>query len=306
MLDRRTLMAGLTMSPQLLGGLAVAQTTQERTASPPAPTPPQKAKDILRNGLKEKLARGEVAASMAVRLVRSPEIAQVASSCGFDSFYVEMQHSSFTVAEISAICQAALLVGITPLVRVPTIGPEYVGRILDGGALGVIAPEINSAEEVRQLVANAKFPPLGDRSAPGGQLFQLRYRSFPAAETYDALNDATMVVVMIETVEALKNVEEIAAVKGLDMLFVGTSDLTASMGIRGQPDHPRVRDAYAAVTAAARRHGKHVGIGGLSGRPELIAQYVQMGARFVSTGTDLAFLIEAASARARRVREIRS
>lgn len=298
-------MAGLAISPQLFGGTTSAQTIPGKAANHEAPTSAQRAKDILRNGLKEKLTRGELAVSMSVRLVRSPEIAQLASACGFDSFYIEMQHSSFTVAEISAICQAALLVGITPLVRVPSIAPEYVGRVLDGGALGIIAPEIQSAEEVRNLVAAAKLPPAGDRSAPGGQLFQLRYRSYPTVEAYEAQNDATMVVVMIENLNALKNVEEIAAVKGLDMLFVGVSDLSNSMGIPGQPDHPRVRDAYARVIAAAQRNGKYVGIGGLSSRPELVPQYVQMGARFISAGTDLAFLMEGASGRAKRNREVR-
>ena len=155
------------------------------------------------------------------------------------------------------------------------------------------------------MVQAARFPPFGDRSAPGAQLFQLRYRSFPTEETYAALNEATMVVVMLENVEALDRVEDIAAVDGLDMLFVGTSDLTNSMRIPGQPGHERVRDAYARVIDACRRHGKHVGIGGLAARPDLIARFVEMGARFVSSGTDLTFLLGAATARAREIHGLR-
>jgi 4-hydroxy-2-oxoheptanedioate aldolase len=112
-------------------------------------------------------------------------------------------------------------------------------------------------------------------------------------------------VAMLENTKALDRVEEIAAVDGLDMLFVGASDLTNSMGLVGQPDHPRVRDAYARTIEACRKHGKHVGIGGLAARPDLIAQYLKMGARFVSSGTDLTFLLGEASSRAKQLRDIR-
>ncbi|MFT8243387.1 HpcH/HpaI aldolase family protein [Roseomonas sp. BN140053] len=300
--------AGVGLAAGLLPGASAQPAPAPSPAAPPpaapSPTAPVRAADLLRNPAKDKLRRGEVVVSMSVRLVRSMEIAQIAASSGFDSLYVEMQHSTFTEEQISNICQAALGAGITAMVRVPSIRPEHVGRVLDGGALGIIAPEIETVEEVRQVVAAARFPPWGNRSAPGGQLFPLRYRSFPTAETYAAINDATMVVVMLENTAALERVEEIAAVEGLDMLFIGTSDLTNSMGLVGQPDHPRVRDAFARTIEACRRHGKHVGIGGLAARPDLIAQYLKMGARFVSSGTDLTFLLGAAAARAKQIRDI--
>jgi 2-keto-3-deoxy-L-rhamnonate aldolase RhmA len=120
-----------------------------------------------------------------------------------------------------------------------------------------------------------------------------------------ALNDATMVVVMMETPEALEHVEEIAAVDGIDLLLVGTNDLTTEMGIVGEFDDPRVHDAYARTIAACRKHGKHVGVGGLASRPKLAAEFVAMGARMVSTGTDIQFLLAAASEKAKQVREIK-
>ena len=292
--------AGAVLAKEIVPA-AMAQTTGPGMA---AADKRPRAADILRNPAKEKLKRGEVVISMSVRLVRTMEIAQLAATSGFDSLYVEMQHSTFTEEQISQICQAALGAGITAMVRVPSIRPEHVGRVLDGGALGIIAPEIETVEEVRELVAAARFPPWGKRSAFGAQVFPLRYHSFPTAETYAAINDATMVVTMLENTQALEKVEEIAAVEGLDMLFVGTSDLTNSMGLVGQPDHPRVRDAFARTIEACRKHGKHVGIGGLAARPDLIAQYLKMGARFISSGTDLAFLLGAASSRAKQLRDI--
>jgi 4-hydroxy-2-oxoheptanedioate aldolase len=133
----------------------------------------------------------------------------------------------------------------------------------------------------------------------------LHFRSFPAAEAYAALNAATMVIVQFESAAALERTEEIVAVDGIDMVLVGLNDLLADWGVPGQYDDPRVREVYARIIAACRRHGKHCGVGGLSTRPDLVAEFVRMGARYVSTGTDLAFLLGACAAKARQVREIK-
>jgi 2-keto-3-deoxy-L-rhamnonate aldolase RhmA len=267
---------------------------------------PLELRDIVRNNVKEKFARDEVVASMTVRLVKSIEIARIAHTAGFDSFYIDIEHSSFSLETTSQICIAGLDAGITPMVRVPTGRPEHVTRVLEGGAMGVIVPHVRSAEEARRVVAAAKFSPVGDRSpVGGGGVPHLHYRSFPVIEATQALNDATMVVVMMETLEALEHVEEIAAVDGVDMLFIGTNDLTTEMGQMNNFDHPRVRDAYERTIAACRRNGKNVVIGGLASRPDLIAEYVRLGARFVSTGTDLGFLLGACTQRARQVREFK-
>jgi len=110
---------------------------------------------ILRNNVKEKLERGEVVASMTVRLVRQVEIAQIAKTAGFDTIYVDMEHCSASIETTSQICMAALAAGIAPFVRVPANTPEYITRVLEGGALGVIAPHIGSAEEARAVVQSA-------------------------------------------------------------------------------------------------------------------------------------------------------
>jgi 4-hydroxy-2-oxoheptanedioate aldolase len=262
---------------------------------------PGKIDEVLRNHMKEKLARGEVVSSITVRLVRGIEIARIAKTAGFDSLYVDLEHSSFSLETTGQICMAALAAGVTPLVRVP--GIAVVSRVLDGGALGIIAPHVRSAADARAYVAAAKFPPLGERSA-AGPLPHLHYQSFPAVEADAALNDATLLMVQFESDAALAKADEIAAVDGIDMVMIGTNDLLADWGLTGQYEHPRVREAYAATIAACRRHGKHVGVGGLSSRPQLAAEFVAMGARYVSTGTDLGFLLAAATAKAKEVRDI--
>jgi 2-keto-3-deoxy-L-rhamnonate aldolase RhmA len=257
--------------------------------------------DILRNHVKEKLARDEVVASMTVRLVGGIEIARIARTAGFDSLYVDMEHSSFSLETTGQICMAALEVGVTPFVRVP--GVAAVSRVLDSGALGVIAPHVRSGAEAREYVRAAKFPPLGERSAAGPRP-HLHYRTFPAAETDAALNEATTLMVQFESEEALTKAEEIVSVGGVDMVMIGSNDLLADWGMPGQFEHPRLRDAYARTIAVCRKHGKHVGVGGLASRPQLAAEFVRMGARYVSTGTDLAFLLAACTAKAKDVHAI--
>src|SRR5579884_2859554 len=114
--------------------------------------------DALHNHVKEKLGRGEVVASMTVRLIRGIEIARLAKTAGFDSLYVDLEHASFSLETTGRICIAALEAGITPFVRVP--GRAEVARVLDAGALGVIAPHVHSAADARAYVRAAKFPPL--------------------------------------------------------------------------------------------------------------------------------------------------
>ena len=255
---------------------------------------------ILRNNVKDKLARNELVVSMTVRLVRGIEIARIVKTAGFDTLYVDLEHSAFSLDLTSQICMSAMEIGIAPFVRVPANKPEYISRSLDGGA---IAPHVNSAEEARGVVRAAKFPPFGDRSVSAG-LPHLHFRRFPAAEAYAALNEATMTVVQLETAEAIARADEILSVDGVDMALIGANDLMADLGIPGQFEHAKVREAYATAIAAAQRHGKHVGVGGLSSQPALAAEFVSMGARYISTGTDLAFLMEAAADRACNARRM--
>jgi len=263
-----------------------------------------RAKEIVKNVVKEKLARNEVVASMTIRLTRGVEIARMAKTAGFDMLYVDLEHSTMTIDATGQICLAALSCGVAPMVRVPANTPEYIQRVLDGGALGIIAPGIGSAEEAREVVKAAKYPPLGERGA-GGALPHLEYRSFPTAEANAAMNDATMVIVQFESADAIEKADEIAAVEGVDMVLIGVNDMLASMGLAGQHEHAKVRDAYARTIAACRKHGKHVGVGGLSTKPKLATEFIAMGARLLSTGTDIQFLQAAMNEKAKQVHEIK-
>jgi 4-hydroxy-2-oxoheptanedioate aldolase len=243
---------------------------------------------------KEKLARGEIVYSMTVRLLRSVEIAPIAKAAGYDTIYIDLEHSSLSLETVSQISVASLGAGIAPFVRVPGLDAALIARILDGGAMGIIVPDVCSAAEVREIVRAARYQPAGDRSLLG-LMPQLGYRSMPAADAMRLMNDATTVVVMIESPAGLEAVDEIAAVPGVDILLVGANDITTAHGVAGDYDHAVVEDAYRRTLEACRRHGKLLGIGGLASRPDLIRKYVELGGRYVSLGGDLPMLLGAAA-----------
>ena len=117
-----------------------------------------KANEVVRNVVKEKLERNEVVASMTIRLTRGVEIARLAKTAGFDMIYIDLEHSTMTLDATGQICLAALSAGVTPMVRVPANTPEYIQRVLDGGALGIVAPGIRSAAEAREVVKAVEIP----------------------------------------------------------------------------------------------------------------------------------------------------
>lgn len=249
------------------------------------------------NLMKQKIHAGGLAVGMIVRLMRSVEVAVIAKSCGFDGLYIDLEHCSFSLETVSQISVTATALGITPIVRVPALDPAMISRTLESGAQGVIIPHLETRAQAEQVVQAAKFPPMGNRSLLGPNP-HTQFRVGPAAQTMQLMNDAVLVVAMIESVKAVENADEIAAVPGLDMLLIGTNDLCNSLGAPGQYDHPRVRDAYEQVAAACRKHGKHLGVGGLNARPDLAHQMIALGASYVSAGSDTGFLMSAGAAAA--------
>jgi 2-keto-3-deoxy-L-rhamnonate aldolase RhmA len=241
---------------------------------------------------------------MTVRLVSSVEIVRIAKTAGFDALYIDLEHSAFSIQTTSQLSVMALEAGIPALVRVPPKTQDYIPRVLDGGALGVIAPDVRSAAEAAEIVKAAKYPPLGHRGMSTG-LAHLGFRAVAAKDALPQINQATMVIVQLESGAALACIEEIAEVEGVDLVLIGTNDLLADLGRPGEYDHPKVRETYERTIAACHKHGKHVGIGGLGSRPDLVQEFVRLGARFVSTGTDLGFLLAACTERAKQVRSLR-
>ncbi|NYT39057.1 aldolase [Allopusillimonas soli] len=255
---------------------------------------------LTRNPLKEKLGRGELASCMIIRMSHGIAIGAAAANAGLDACYIDLEHSPLSLETTAVLCCAARAAGVVPLVRVPGLDEALVGRLLDGGAMGIIVPQIACAEQARQAVAAARYPPEGRRSFSSTQPL-LNYRAFPPAQAQAAMNRSVFVAVMIESADAVSQIDAIAAVPGLDMLFLGAGDLSADLGIPGELSHPSMRAAYARIQRAADNNGKAVGLGGLSSDPALLAECLSAGARFVSIGTDLALMTRAIQEQVRRL-----
>ena len=257
---------------------------------------------IVVNHARRQLDAGRLALGMGLRQARTVDTAQLAATAGFDWLFIDCEHNAMSVDTAAQIASAALAVGITPLCRVPHGQHWLATRLLDNGAQGIVAPHVDTAAEAEAVVSHCRFPPVGHRSL-GGALQQLRFETMPVADACRAVNEQTLIVVMIESPLGVANCDEIAAVDGVDVLLIGSTDLSLEMGIPGEFEHPRIVEAYEAVIAACRRHGKHPGMGGMYTAP-LFERYVGMGARFILSGSDFAFLMQGARERSALLRRI--
>ena len=258
---------------------------------------------VIPNHTKQRIAAGELALGMGLRQARTVDIAQIAKTCDFDWLFIDMEHKSRRVDTAAQICHAALMVGVTPMIRVPAHEPFHSTRLLDTGAQGIVVPHVSNAEQARAVVDFCRFTPLGHRSIPGS-LPQTLFQTLPVPETVALINAETLVVAMIETLEGRDNVDAIAAVPGIDVLLVGCTDMAAELRVPGQLGHPSLKAALDAVFAACQRHGKVAGVGGVYDEA-LMAEYIGKGARLILSGSDLAFLMAGARQRATSLRAIK-
>jgi 4-hydroxy-2-oxoheptanedioate aldolase len=258
---------------------------------------------MVRNSARERLAAGELAIGVGVRLARTVEIGKLMQGCGYDWMLIDLEHGTISLDTASQMSIAALDAGIAPIVRVPQDEYAMAARAIDGGALGIIMPHVDTAEQAMHAVAQLKYPPLGHLSA-GGVMPQSGFKPVRGAEAAQAMNEAILLAVMLETPAAIANADAIAAVPGIDIVMIGTNDLMMEMGIGGNPDHPEVNKAYAIMIAACRRHKKWPGMGGVH-RDESINAYVKVGARFILTTSDLALLVTQATQREKFVRGLK-
>jgi 2-keto-3-deoxy-L-rhamnonate aldolase RhmA len=228
------------------------------------------------------------------------EIAKIAKACDHDWIFIDMEHAPLTLDKAVEISVAALDTGITPIVRVPGHEAFHISRVLDGGAMGVVVPHVNTAEEARRAVDACRYAPIGHRSAMGGYA-QLGFESLPIREAAAYMNEHTLLAVMIETPQAVENVEAIAAVEGIDIVYIGSNDLLMEMGLPGQFEHPALEKAAHRIVEASLANGKYRASAASAAR-KMAEKFVRMGSRFLTTHSDLASAMEAASARAKAAR----
>ncbi|HEU4440468.1 MAG TPA: aldolase/citrate lyase family protein [Burkholderiales bacterium] len=246
------------------------------------------------------LRAGKLAIGLGVNQARTVGIATMAKTAGFDWLFIDGEHSSMDGDDAAQLSTAALGAGVTPIVRVAGFEHWHASRMLDNGAQGIVFPHVDTKEEAQKVANACRYPPVGKRSM-GGALAQLGFASIPVGEAARLVNEETIVVVMIESPQGVANADEIAATKGVDALLIGTNDLCFEMGIPGQFNDPKVKDAYTKVIAACRKHGKFPGMGGMY-TPELLERHIGMGVQLILSGSDFSLLMQAGTARAGLIR----
>ena len=227
----------------------------------------------------------------------SPEVAEVLALAGFDWLFIDLEHGSLSIQDAQRAIQAVAGRSLT-VVRVPEATAENIKRVLDTGCDGIIAPHVNTADEARRIVALAKYPPDGERSAGLGraQGYGLKFADYIASA-----NSQTVVIVQIEHKDAVANVDEIRQVPGIDALFMGPYDLSGSMGILGQLSDTRVTTAIDRVRAACAASDMPLGI--FCATADQASAAIKTGARLVAVGTDLFHMANSARTSLEAIRQ---
>lgn len=239
--------------------------------------------------LKAKLRAGEAVVGTMVCEMRSPSVAEMLAAAGMDFFLLDTEHSPAGMETVADICRGARGAGIPCIVRVPAHTSEYVSRTLDIGADGLMLPRVDTAEQAAQIIRWAKYPPLGGRGMALGGAHR-DYRPAPdAREALDECNERTVVLIQIESREAVANLDAICRVPAIDVLLIGPTDLSGSYGKPGQLDDPEVEDAMAQVVAAGKRHGIATGLH--PGSMDQCLKWRDRGMTFLPCGSDVGMIV---------------
>lgn len=254
---------------------------------------------IVTQTLKQRIYAGEVVHGCWVNM-GSTVSAEIIARAGFDWLLIDLEHGAVDAELALRLLQVVGGLPVTPLVRTDELTRPRIQRILDAGANGIMFPHIDQPSEAEFAVQTMYYPPRGIR----GMARQIRATSFGRyADDYLANLDQSLVnIIQIETIDGLKNVDKIAAIPGVDVLFVGPSDLSLAMGIFGQLNHESYQKAIRDVAAAAKKHGKVAGV--LLTDPSEYEMYYKLGYRFLNSGADTSFVARSASDMVRRLNDL--
>jgi 4-hydroxy-2-oxoheptanedioate aldolase len=211
------------------------------------------------NHVKHALQEGKVQVGTWIHTLGSLQVPQVLATAGFDYLKIDMEHSSLSIETVGNLCFAALNAGLTPIVRPAGTDHHHISRPLDNGAMGILMPHVDTREQAEAVVRAVKFPPLGVRGSQPPNV-HTNFGPSKVADHMAASNMETMILVQIESPQAIANIDEIMSVPGVDGATVGRGDLAAELGVGGQRDHPDVLAGVEAMVAAALRHGKIPGL----------------------------------------------
>ena len=241
--------------------------------------------------LKTKLKNGGLVIGTMISEIRNPNLVYMLAQCGFDFFIIDNEHGAYSPETISNMIAAARGARISVVVRIPEIRREAIMKPLDSGAAGLLVPMVNTADQAKEIMRYAKYPPMGERGVALSRAHS-SYGRPNATEYLNQANQTTFIAVQAESPQAIENLESIASTPGVDAIFVGPADLSVGMGIPGQITHPKEVEAIETVLAICQKHAVVPGIH--MSKRETLKDWIRRGMRFVTYSSDVDLLARAA------------
>lgn len=238
--------------------------------------------------IKKTLNKGGIVVGTMLIEMRQPSIMQLLALAGFDFVIIDGEHGQFTAETIADLSRMARIQGMTPVVRVPDLTYKDITQALDGGAQGIMAPRITSPDQVRHVLDCMKYPPQGKRGSVVGR-GHTDFRTGSVSDMMKDSNNESMLIIQIETREALMNLEAILSIGGVDVALVGPNDLSIALGIPGQYDSPTFQEALDKTVATAKKLGVVPGLH-MNELPRAI-EWGQRGMRLLSVGSEAGMII---------------
>ena len=244
---------------------------------------------MKQNSLRTRLLAGQPIVGTMIQEISTPFIVHAFANAGFDFVYVDMEHGRFSLETAAGLIQTIRLTDIVPLVRVPDNQYHLIARVLDAGARGVMIPRVETREQAEKAVQAVRYPPLGQRGLAVARGHNDYKRQDSIVFSQEA-NRENLVIVQIESKQAVECVDEIVSVPGVDIALIGPGDLSQSLGITLKMDHPDMVAAIEKVIAACKRHDVIVGLH--VGDLKAIKYWSQNGILLLSGSSDLDILID--------------
>jgi 2-keto-3-deoxy-L-rhamnonate aldolase RhmA len=248
---------------------------------------------MLRNGIKADLMAGEVRVGTWLHSLSDPQLPQILATAGFDYVNIDMEHSGFSIKAVADLCFAAAQAGIPSLVRPPEKTAHLMSRPVDNGALGIYAPHVDTVDDARSVVDAVKFPPLGHRGSQPPSI-NTAFNSFDAGAYMPQANAETMVIVQLESAEAIRNMGGILALEGVDGAVIGRGDLASDLGLGGQRQHSEINAAVEKLIDTCATEGKIPGLMVLNVEDGLF--WRERGVRMLTYASEMLMLREAGAA----------
>lgn len=246
---------------------------------------------MRKNLTRERLNNGETVLGCSLQVYRSPEVARTFAAAGFDYVFIDMEHGSFNLETVHDIIVASKLSGITPIVRVVELQYGLCSRLLDQGAQGIILPRVEDPAILEDALSWLRYPPIGKRGY-GINATMIEYESAGLPAVVEHQNSQVLAVVQFESAAAIERADELLSVPGLDVVMVGPADLSISLGVAGDWEHPLLIDAIQHIIEKCNRWGVVPGIQtrGLS----MAKAWAGRGMRFIGVGAEHVLLLEKA------------